>query len=77
MGLDVLDGLVEGMPPTAYVRAVRLDRVRDKLLAGGPTVSVTDVAMKWGFFHLGRFAQQYKHRFGVLPSHTACRSLTR
>lgn len=66
-----------GMSPTAYVRAVRLDRVRDELLAGGPTVSVTDVAMKWGFFHLGRFAQQYKDRFGVLPSHTARRSLTR
>jgi AraC-like DNA-binding protein len=65
---------IVGMSPTAYVRAVRLDRVRDELLGGGPAVSVTDVAMRWGFFHLGRFAQQYKDRFGVLPSQTARRS---
>jgi AraC-like DNA-binding protein len=68
---------VVGMSPTAYVRAVRMDRVREELLAGGPSLSVTDIAMKWGFFHLGRFAQQYKERFGVLPSQTARRSLTR
>lgn len=65
---------VVGMSPTAYVRAVRLDRVRDELLVRGTSASVTDVAMAWGFFHLGRFAQQYKDRFGVLPSQTARRS---
>lgn len=60
---------VVGMSPTAYVRAVRLDRVHAELLAE-PGASVTDVAMRWGFFHLGRFAQQYRERFGVLPSET-------
>lgn len=65
---------VIGMAPTAYVRAVRLDRVHAELLSGG-SVSVTDVAMKWGFFHLGRFAQQYRERFGVLPSQTVRRAL--
>jgi AraC-like DNA-binding protein len=64
-----------GMPPTAYVRAVRLDRVHDELRSAAGPVSVTDVAMKWGFFHLGRFAQQYRERFGVLPSQTARRPL--
>jgi AraC-like DNA-binding protein len=62
---------VVGMSPTAYVRAVRLDQVHEELLAGAGSASVTDVAMKWGFFHLGRFAQQYRERFGLLPSHTA------
>jgi len=62
---------VVGMSPTAYVRAVRLDRVHAELVAGAGAVSVTDVAMRWGFFHLGRFAQQYRERFGVLPSRTA------
>ncbi len=57
-----------GMSPTAYVRSVRLDRVRAELLTGAPGRSVSDIAMRWGFYHLGRFAQQYKHRFGVLPS---------
>lgn len=26
--------------------------------------------MKWGFFHQSHFAQQYRDRFGELPSHT-------
>ncbi|MGY1690295.1 AraC family transcriptional regulator [Geodermatophilus sp. SYSU D01105] len=65
---------VVGMSPTAYVRAVRLDRVHAELLATAGTAPVTDVAMKWGFFHLGRFAQQYRERFGVLPSQTARRA---
>lgn len=60
-----------GMSPTAYVRAVRLDRVHAELLVGEGTASVTEVAVRWGFSHLGRFARQYRDRFGVLPSRTA------
>jgi AraC-like DNA-binding protein len=59
-----------GMSPMAYVRAVRLDRVHAELLDGAGRVSVTEVAMRWGFFHLSRFAQQYRERFGHLPSET-------
>ncbi len=33
-------------------------------------LSVTDVAFKWGFTHLGRFSQEYKRRYGELPSST-------
>lgn len=57
-----------GVSPTAYLRGVRLDRVHLELASGG---SVTDVATRWGFFHLSRFAEQYRKRFGVLPSETA------
>jgi AraC-like DNA-binding protein len=64
-----------GMPPTAYLRGVRLDRVRLELASGGRG-SVTDVAGRWGFFHPGRFAHQYRERFGVLPSETARHSLS-
>ena len=61
---------IVGMSPTAYVRGVRLDRVHQELTsnAGG---SVTEAAARWGFFHPGRFARQYRERFGVLPSETA------
>lgn len=59
-----------GTSPGAYLRAARLDRVREELMVGGAATSVTDVATKWGFFHLSRFAQQYRTRFGVLPSET-------
>lgn len=59
---------VVGMSPTAYLRGVRLDRVHYELLTGAG--SVTDVATRWGFYHPGRFAQQYRDRFGTVPSQT-------
>lgn len=52
-----------------YLRGVRLDRVHLELSTRGG--AVTDVAARWGFFHPGRFAQQYRDRFGELPSETA------
>ncbi|WP_371526331.1 AraC family transcriptional regulator [Streptomyces sp. NBC_01283] len=60
-----------GMSPMAYVRDVRLTRVRDELRAAEPgELSVSEVAYRWGFSHLGRFAEQYHARFGELPSQT-------
>lgn len=60
-----------GESPMAYLRRIRLDHVRAELLRSDPTrVRVTDVAMKWGFFHQSRFAQQYREHFGELPSRT-------
>jgi AraC-like DNA-binding protein len=60
---------VVGITPTAYVRGVRLDRIHYELLSGTGG-SVTDIAMRWAFYHPGRFAQQYRERFGILPSET-------
>ena len=60
-----------GESPMSYLRRIRLDHVRAELLRSDPAlVRVTDVAMKWGFFHQSRFAQQYRERFGELPSRT-------
>lgn len=60
-----------GMSPMAYVRKERLEQVRAELLANRDAeLQVTEVAMRWGFFHLGRFAQQYKERYGETPSET-------
>jgi AraC-like DNA-binding protein len=66
--------------PTAYLRGVRLDHVHLEL-ASGASGSVTEVAARWGFFHPGRFARQYREQFGALPSETvrqamSCRSGT-
>ena len=41
------------------------------LLASGGRLLVQDVAATWGFYHFGRFAEQYRRKFGVLPSDTA------
>jgi AraC-like DNA-binding protein len=60
-----------GESPMAYVRRVRLSRVRADLLRSDPQrVRVIDVAMRWGFLHQSRFAQQYREQFGELPSVT-------
>jgi AraC-like DNA-binding protein len=64
---------VVGMSPTAYLRGVRLDRAHLEL-ASGTAPSITEVAAKWGFYHLGRFSQQYRERFAVTPSQTLNRA---
>jgi AraC family transcriptional regulator, ethanolamine operon transcriptional activator len=59
------------MPPLAYLRLCRLNRVRATLLISDPqTTTVTDVAMRFGFLHLGRFALDYKQVFNESPSIT-------
>lgn len=55
--------------PVAYLRLMRLNRVRASLLQPG-AASVGDVAARWGFWHLSRFAADYKSLFGELPSAT-------
>lgn len=59
-----------GISPMKYLRNVRLDRVRHELLENAPGIGVTEVAHRWGFMQLGRFAAAYQHRFGELPSAT-------
>ncbi len=59
--------------PMGYVRRVRLQKVREALLAGrqaGKSVNVTQVALEWGFGHLGHFTQAYRKQFNELPSQT-------
>lgn len=55
--------------PMGLLRELRLDRVREELLTRDHQ-SVTDVAFRWGFTHLGRFSQEYRRRFGETPSET-------
>ncbi len=60
-----------GMSPTAYLRGARLDAARAELLRSDTdSVQVSQVATRWGFTHLSRFAQDYRGRFGELPSVT-------
>jgi AraC-like DNA-binding protein len=60
-----------GTPPMTYLRQVRLRRAHGDLLAADPArTSVADVASRWGFAHLGRFAAAYRQQYGRPPSHT-------
>jgi AraC-like DNA-binding protein len=55
--------------PMQRLKDIRLDRAREDLLAG-KGASVTTIAMTWGFTHLGNFSNDYRSRFGELPSQT-------
>jgi len=66
-----------GTSPMQFLRRVRLDRVRAELLRGEPGVSVTDIALRWNFDQLGRFAQYYRTAFGETPSQTLRRAASR
>jgi AraC-like DNA-binding protein len=60
-----------GQTPTAYLRSVRLDGAHDDLRrAGRGELAVEEAALRWGFFHGGRFAAVYRERFGETPSET-------
>ncbi len=66
-------------PPMTYLRHLRLHRVRADLADASQrrsTVGVTAVASRWGFVHLGRFAEQYRQLFGETPSQTLRHSNT-
>jgi len=64
-----------GQGAMQYAPARRLDHVRDTLLMSDPGETfVTGVAMRFGFWELGRFAQAYRARFGERPSETLRRS---
>lgn len=61
-----------GMSPMAYLRRVRLAHAHEDLRAAVPGngQSVADIAFRWGFGHVPRFAAAYRERYGVPPSHT-------
>jgi AraC-like DNA-binding protein len=59
-----------GVSPMRYLRNARLRQVRDALLCAEPGASITEIAMKSGFTHLGRFSVAYRHHFGETPSET-------
>ena len=59
-----------GLSPRAYLAALRLDGVRRELVPSEPPIRIADVANRWGFWHLGQFAADYRRQFGELPSET-------
>ena len=56
-----------GIKPVSYLRAVRLSGARKEMRH---VRSVSEAATRWGFWHFGRFARDYRAMFGELPSET-------
>ncbi len=59
-----------GRSPAQVKRELLLARVRRELLRASPEATTTDIAMRCGIGHLGRFAAAYRERYGESPSAT-------
>ena len=60
-----------GVTPLQYIRQRKLTRIHTCLSDPGCTVrSLTELALDYGFVHLGRFSESYRLQFGELPSST-------
>jgi len=55
-----------GFTPKQFIRILKLNLAHRDITQGAKTVS--EVATKWGFNHLGRFSKEYKKLFGVFPN---------
>jgi AraC family ethanolamine operon transcriptional activator len=69
--LELLFNKTLGITPRQYLYRLRLHHVHRELQLRRPAERcVTEVAASWGFSELGRFAGDYRHLFGELPSAT-------
>ena len=60
-----------GVSPKKYLKAHCLNGVRRELCRTHAGVTrISDVANRWGFWHMGQFAADYCRLFGELPSET-------
>jgi len=59
-----------GISPMRFLRQVRMQRVRQDLLAADAGTRVADIALKWGFTHQGRFSLAYQSCYGESPRDT-------
>ena len=57
-----------GITPKSYIKARCLSGVRDELSRAAPETYIVDVANRWGFWHMGQFARDYRTMFSELPS---------
>ena len=64
-----------GKPPVSVLRDIGFARARRALLCAGAGTRITDIALACGFSHCGRFAVEYRTRYGETPSQTLKRQL--
>lgn len=63
-----------GLSPMAYLKKHRLVAVRREILEQGSISSISEIALGWGFTHLGRFSADYRKLFDESPSQTLRRT---
>ena len=63
-----------GLSPLKFINLRRMNLVREALRHCDPgSTSIANIAAQHGFWHLGRFAGNYRELFGELPSETISR----
>ena len=73
-GLEYLMRDLLGVRLNTMLRLMRMHGVRRELLAVEPGDGwVKRSALEWGFWHLGRFAAEYRSLYGECPSDTLAR----
>ncbi len=60
----------KGLSPMQYLRNIRFEQTRKRLLRSDARSSITDIALEEGFVHMGRFSVEYRRRYGESPSDT-------
>ncbi len=63
-----------GISPRDFLAARRLEGFRADLESAPAHMSVSEIAVDWGFSNLGALAGRYRDRFGELPSQTRLRA---
>jgi len=60
-----------GFTPGHFLLQLKLNLVYNELAKSDPRqTTVSHIALKWGFLHMGHFSANYSKLFGELPSHT-------
>jgi AraC-like DNA-binding protein len=60
-----------GFTPKKYLQKLRLNNIRDKLIAADPkNTNVYDIALEHYYLHMGHFSSEYKKIFKESPSVT-------
>lgn len=60
-----------GFPPNIFLRQMKLNLVHYELKVNNAhDITVSSIARKWGFNHMGRFSHYYSQLFGENPSET-------
>lgn len=66
---------VLGITPVAYMRNIRLHKIRAELQYKSQQIhNIACVASHWGFWHMSLFSRYYRELFGECPSDTLERS---
>jgi transcriptional regulator GlxA family with amidase domain len=50
-----------------YIRRSRLAACRETLESAGPSLSLTDIALRWGFYDLSHMTRCFNREYGAPP----------